>query len=193
MLSSMRNIIILSVLGLVIIGTAAWFIFNHRSNSAYSDMVARTTQVEEVDGQQRVSYGDLSFRYTAGTAGYELLEPSLAEYAEPSLAKAYVLIPQADARATVSVFVFRHPEEVDLAAWAEEESLFTNASSTPEQVSLGEIDALRYQTTQGPAATETYVAHRNGLVYVIAGYFAQPEDQAARTAFGEFVESVELR
>lgn len=140
----------------------------------------------------------IAFTYPSGDAGYSIVEPPV----EGNLQDAWIMMDTqayidyqnaeaSDAPASMSVFVFKLPDEVEetdpveragritrLQNWANENKNITyidRAYGTPEIVEIDGVKALKYDTT-GLFEQSIYLASYQSNVYMFVGQYDRPTD-----------------
>ena len=140
----------------------------------------------------------IAFTYPSGDAGYSIVEPPVEGNLQDAWimmdAQAYIDYQNAeasDAPASMSVFVFKLPDEASVAEneeragritrlqnWATENKNITyidRAYGTPEIVEIDGVKALKYDTT-GLFEQSIYLASYQSNVYMFVGQYDRPTD-----------------
>ncbi len=178
-------------LAILVLAIAVYFIWG-------KGWLSKQTNSVVVDQTVHNSELSLSFTYSSGEDGYSLVEPPV----EGNLIDAWIIMPTADyvsyqqaentdAPASMSVFVFKLPDEsvadteertgriTRLQNWANENKTITlidRAYGTPEVVELDGVKALQYDTT-GLFEQSIYLASYQGNVYMFVGQYNRPTDE----------------
>ncbi len=187
----MQKNLIYAAIAIVVVAAVVYGVWGRTWLSDRTESVV----VYETASNEAVS---LAFSYPSGEAGYSLIEPPV----EGELIDAWIMMgtpdyikyQQADATdapASMNVFVFKLPDEVEeaesveragritrLQNWANEKKNITyidRAYGTPEIVEIDGVKALKYDTT-GLFEQSIYLASYQSNVYMFVGQYDRPTD-----------------
>lgn len=151
------------------------------------------------------------FTYPSGEDGFALIEPPLPPETSDGLNKVYLMMENqayidfqntkdTETPPSVSVFVFRMPDDLEvsegsaeaqLEAWAKKYGRYTSydlKTSDLEAITVDSIDGFHY-FADGLYRQETYLLSYRGNVYMFTGQYDQDSD-ATRVMFTNLIDSV---
>ncbi len=187
----MQKRLIFVAIAVVVIAAVVYGVWGRQWLSGLTESVV----VYETASNEDIS---LAFTYPSGEAGYSLIEPPV----QGELIDAWIMMEtpsyikyqqgdKSETPASMSVFVFKLPEEATVAEneeragritrlqnWANEKKNITyidRAYGTPEIVEIDGVKALKYDTT-GLFEQSIYLASYQSNVYMFVGQYDRPTD-----------------